>query len=188
MFLIINNELLQKREHILQTISKYKSSFSGLWRKVVLWYDTTVSEVHPASIFRVKRWYPTTTLQDVTTQKTMTRIFTAVKTSYQAFSKNVCFNYWYPIGFYSVLSMMCLSYLYLCHIWRWSDLMKYKCGRPGSIPGRDFFLRHCIQTDSGVHPASYTLGTGGSFPGGKAVGAWSYTSIPPICLHGMVLN
>jgi hypothetical protein len=26
----------------------------------------------------------------------------------------------------------------------------------------------CLQTGSGAHPASYTMGTGGSFPGGKA--------------------
>jgi hypothetical protein len=26
----------------------------------------------------------------------------------------------------------------------------------------------CVQTGSGAHPASYTVGTGGSFPGGKA--------------------
>jgi hypothetical protein len=31
-----------------------------------------------------------------------------------------------------------------------------------------FFLRHRIQTGSGVHPASCTMGTGGSFTGGKA--------------------
>jgi hypothetical protein len=26
----------------------------------------------------------------------------------------------------------------------------------------------CVQTSSGAHPASYPMGTGGSFPGGKA--------------------
>jgi hypothetical protein len=29
------------------------------------------------------------------------------------------------------------------------------------------------QNGSGAHPASYPLGTRGSFPGGKAAGAWS---------------
>jgi len=35
------------------------------------------------------------------------------------------------------------------------------------------------QNGSGAHPASYPMGTRGSFPGGKAVGAWSwpFTSI-----------
>jgi len=40
-------------------------------------------------------------------------------------------------------------------------------GRPGdggSIPSRGL----CVQTSSGAHPASYAIGTGGSFPGGKA--------------------
>jgi hypothetical protein len=37
-----------------------------------------------------------------------------------------------------------------------------------------FSLRHRIQTGSGAHPASYPVGTGGSFPGDKAAGAWSW--------------
>jgi hypothetical protein len=32
----------------------------------------------------------------------------------------------------------------------------------------DFSSSICVQTVSGVHPASYTTGTGGPFPGGKA--------------------
>jgi hypothetical protein len=35
----------------------------------------------------------------------------------------------------------------------------------------NFSLHHRVQNDSGAHPASYPMGTGGSFPGGKAVGA-----------------
>jgi hypothetical protein len=31
----------------------------------------------------------------------------------------------------------------------------------------DFSSTLCVQTGSGVHPASCTVGTGGSFPGGK---------------------
>jgi hypothetical protein len=44
----------------------------------------------------------------------------------------------------------------------------------GSFPvkARLFSLRS-VQTGSGVHPAYYTLGTGDSFPGGKAAGACS---------------
>jgi len=34
-------------------------------------------------------------------------------------------------------------------------------------------LRHRVQTDSEAHPASYPIGTGCSFPGGKAAEAWS---------------
>jgi hypothetical protein len=41
----------------------------------------------------------------------------------------------------------------------------------GSIPDRrrGFFSSNlCVQTGSGAHPASCTMGTGGSFPGGTA--------------------
>jgi hypothetical protein len=41
----------------------------------------------------------------------------------------------------------------------------------GSIPGMSFSLHHRVQTGSGVQPASYPMGTRGSFPGGKAGGA-----------------
>jgi hypothetical protein len=34
-----------------------------------------------------------------------------------------------------------------------------------------FSLLHSVQTDSGVHPASYPMATGGSFPGGTVAGA-----------------
>jgi hypothetical protein len=37
--------------------------------------------------------------------------------------------------------------------------------------GGNFSLHHCVHTGSGAHPASYPMGTGGSFPGGKAAGA-----------------
>jgi hypothetical protein len=35
----------------------------------------------------------------------------------------------------------------------------------------NFSLHHRIQKGSGAHPASYPVGTGGSFPGDKAAGA-----------------
>jgi hypothetical protein len=37
----------------------------------------------------------------------------------------------------------------------------------------NFSLHHRVQTGSGAHPASYAMGIGGSFPGGKAAGARS---------------
>jgi hypothetical protein len=39
---------------------------------------------------------------------------------------------------------------------------------------QDYSVLCSVQTDSGVHPASYPVGTGGSFPGGKAAGPWSW--------------
>jgi hypothetical protein len=67
----------------------------------------------------------------------------------------------------------------------------------------NFSLHHRVQNGSGAHPASYPMGTVGSFPGVKRPGreadhsspssaevknAWSYTSTAPICLHGVVLS
>jgi hypothetical protein len=37
-----------------------------------------------------------------------------------------------------------------------------------SPPGADFSSSPYVQTGSGAHPAFYPMGTGGSFPGGKA--------------------
>jgi hypothetical protein len=37
--------------------------------------------------------------------------------------------------------------------------------------GQEFSLLHVVQTGSGVHLTPYPMGTGGSFPGGKA--AWA---------------
>jgi len=39
-------------------------------------------------------------------------------------------------------------------------------GRPGSVPGTDFFFA----TGFGAHSASYPMDTEGSFPGDKAAG------------------
>jgi hypothetical protein len=41
----------------------------------------------------------------------------------------------------------------------------------------NFSLRHRVQTGSGVHPASYPVGTGGSLAGCKTAGAWNWTLI-----------
>jgi hypothetical protein len=72
-------------------------------------------------------------------------------------------------------------------------------------PGAEnFSLYYRVQTGYGTHPASYPMDARGSFPGDKAVGGvklnthlhlvsrtknvWSYISIPPIRLHGVVLS
>jgi hypothetical protein len=67
----------------------------------------------------------------------------------------------------------------------------------------NFSPHHSVQNGSGAHPTSYSRGNKGPFLGGKAAGheadhslpscaevkdAWSYTSSPPICLHGVVLR
>jgi hypothetical protein len=39
------------------------------------------------------------------------------------------------------------------------------------LVGQDFSILYVVETGSGVHPPSYPIGTGGSFPGSKAAGA-----------------
>jgi hypothetical protein len=46
----------------------------------------------------------------------------------------------------------------------------------------NFSLLHRVRTDSGAHPASYSIGTGGSFPGIKAAEAWSWPLTSFQCL------
>jgi hypothetical protein len=67
----------------------------------------------------------------------------------------------------------------------------------------NFSLHHHVQAGSGFHPASYPMGTRGSFLGVKrpehevettlpsnadVKNVWSYTSTPPIHLHLMMLT
>jgi len=59
--------------------------------------------------------------------------------------------------------------------------MRYEGKRPLGKPrrrrknsvkvGRIFSLHHCVKTGSGAHPASYLMGTAGSYLGSKAAGA-----------------
>jgi len=59
-------------------------------------------------------------------------------------------------------------------------------------------LRYRVQTCFGAHPASYPMGTRGSFPRREAnhsspsnaevKNAWVHTSTPPGSLHGVVFN
>jgi hypothetical protein len=45
---------------------------------------------------------------------------------------------------------------------------------------KDFSSSLCVQTGSGAHPASsYTMGTGGTFPGGKARPGRDADNSPP---------
>jgi hypothetical protein len=51
-----------------------------------------------------------------------------------------------------------------------SIVADYRLDDRGSIAdrGRDFSSSLYVQTGSGAHPASYPMGTGDPFPGGKA--------------------
>jgi len=48
------------------------------------------------------------------------------------------------------------------------------------VPTRatNFSLHHRVQAGSGTHPASYPMGTMGSFPGGKTAAAWIWPLVP----------
>jgi hypothetical protein len=67
----------------------------------------------------------------------------------------------------------------------------------------NFSVHHHVQNGSGIHPPSYPMGIGSSFPGVKRPGreadhspptsvevknAWSYISTLPRRLHGVVLS
>jgi len=41
------------------------------------------------------------------------------------------------------------------------------------VEARNFYLHHRVQNGSGIHPASYPMGTGGSIPVSKAAGEGS---------------
>jgi hypothetical protein len=73
----------------------------------------------------------------------------------------------------------------------------------GFPTGAGNFSLHCrVQNGSGAHPASYPVGTRGSFLGGKVVGAWNWPPPScsevkecvelflhsPICIYGVVLS
>jgi hypothetical protein len=79
----------------------------------------------------------------------------------------------------------------------WGSKVRFPAG------AGNFSLHRCVQNGSEAHPASYTMGTGGSFHGGKPTGAWSWplTSIwcrgqewvelylhSPVRLNGVVLS
>jgi hypothetical protein len=49
-----------------------------------------------------------------------------------------------------------------------SCYFNYRAIEVRSPTGADFSSSPCVQTGSGAHPASYSMGIGGSFPGGKA--------------------
>jgi len=59
------------------------------------------------------------------------------------------------------------------------ELDNQTIGVPIQAGAGNFCLRHRVQTGSGAHPASYSMGNRGYFPEGKAAEAWSwpFTSI-----------
>jgi uncharacterized membrane protein (GlpM family) len=60
--------------------------------------------------------------------------------------------------------------------------MDDRCSRVRfSAEAGNFSLHHRVQNGSGAHPASYPMCNRGSFPGGKADGAWSWPLTSILC-------
>jgi hypothetical protein len=78
-------------------------------------------------------------------------------------------------------TLLSLSMVYLSNVsWDSAVSIATGCGLDDRgvgvrVPvGSEFSLLHIAQTSSGAHPASYPMGTWGSFSGGKAAGVWSW--------------
>jgi hypothetical protein len=91
----------------------------------------------------------------------------------------------YEVVGWSVVA--CCSYIVSCKFIAWfrsywgevSTALGYGLDDKGSrvqfpAGAGNFSLHHRVQNGSGAHPATYSMGTGGSLPGGKAAGAWSW--------------
>jgi hypothetical protein len=66
------------------------------------------------------------------------------------------------------------SWCCLCVQWYSAGLRAGWSGFRALTGAMNFSLRHRVQTCSGAHQASYPMGTGASFSGGKATEAWSW--------------
>jgi hypothetical protein len=76
---------------------------------------------------------------------------------------------------YSPVSLITFKKLTFCVIYILGAGIGQSVDNPrilGSVPSRDnkFSPLHKVQSDSGVHPASYRMSTGGGLSGGKAAG------------------
>jgi hypothetical protein len=125
-------------------------------------------------------------------------------------SKNVLkvvkLNKVYNFCFYLTLCLLYKpsNYVVILFSFATSRLRAGRLGFQGSSSGGSWeFSLHRVQKGSETHSASYPMGNGSSFPGGKATGTWNwpltsilcqdeewvgYTSTPPIRLHGVVLR
>jgi hypothetical protein len=65
-----------------------------------------------------------------------------------------------------------------CKNLKWSRDSSVSMAGWSGFGGSIFLSYNRVQTGSGAHPASYPMGTWGSFPGGKTAGAWSCPLTP----------
>jgi hypothetical protein len=98
----------------------------------------------------LKRRWTSTILHSATTQKTAVFILAAMRT-------------------WSLTFIYVFSFIYTGGInghFTHSSFMNTEVRSPTEV--KDFSSTLCVQTGPWAHPASCTVGTGGSFPGGKA--------------------
>jgi hypothetical protein len=77
-------------------------------------------------------------------------------------------NEFYILYYVYIFLMTNLSFIRL-QAGRWGSGIRFQAGAWN-------FSHHRVQNGPGAHPAFYPMGARGSFPGGKAVGAWSLTT------------
>jgi hypothetical protein len=70
----------------------------------------------------------------------------------------------FPSSFALIFIIPCTNLCSVGIATGWTAGVRFRAG------ARDFSLLHSVQTCSGVHLASYTMGSGGFFPGAKAAG------------------
>jgi hypothetical protein len=89
-----------------------------------------------------------------------------------------------------IIYLFPVAVVLLCNSWDYKVTKKSRDGSVGIVLGYglddrgsrvrfsagagNFSLHHSVQNGSGSHPASYPMGTRGSFSAGKAAGAWSW--------------
>jgi hypothetical protein len=91
---------------------------------------------------------------------------------------------WHLVKFATTLQTSCFQRAARTFFFYWAASLRCDNSRgsrvrfPGGGGAGNFSLNHRVQTGSGAHPASYSMGTSGSLPGGKAAGAlrWPLTS------------
>jgi hypothetical protein len=152
-------------------ISHWRVSFSGMWRRVVRWVSTDVSEEHIASIFRVEEIISAPaclladTLHNHRCENLKSYLYHIVWSTASAKDRQL-----FSLMFCLCTILNCAMQEEVQNNVRNSNCLLRNCGIPGR--GKKCYLC-CIHARSGAHQASYLMGTGNSFPGGKAVGTWN---------------
>jgi hypothetical protein len=155
---------------------RYKSRCSGLWYCVVLQYGTAVLEDLAAWRWRILKFQRTSLpSSSVSHCNTMSRHDL----------EDLDLRIYLPCQLFLPTSRVSLVSIETGYRLDNQTISVWFLRGAGN-----FSLQHHVQTGSGAHPASYPVGTGGSFPGGKATGAWSWPLTSILCqgqrMHGAI--